>query len=64
MMSELLDSIFNPFSGSDLPILIINATSVGLRSDDPAPIDLSCFRVMFCFRYGIQPFGHQVIDPG
>ena len=59
---RVLDSIFNPFSGSDLPILIINATSVGLRSDDPAPIDLSVFSGdVFVFDRYTTP-GHQVID--
>jgi len=38
---ELLESIKNPFSGSQEPTLVINATSLGLQLDDPSPIDLS-----------------------
>jgi len=38
---ELLESIKNPFSGSQEPTLVINATSLDLKLDDPSPIDLS-----------------------
>ncbi len=38
---DLLESIKNPFSGSQEPTLVINATSLGLQLDDPSPIDLS-----------------------
>ena len=38
---ELLESMKNPFSGSQEPTLVVNATSLGLQLDDPAPIDLS-----------------------
>ena len=40
---ELLESIKNPFSGSQEPTLVVNATSLGLQLDDPSPIDLSLF---------------------
>jgi shikimate dehydrogenase len=39
----VLDSPCDPFEGNEQPLLVINATSLGLRSDDPAPIDLSIF---------------------
>ena len=39
----VLESFSNPFSHSGNPTLIINATSLGLRQDDPSPIDLSQF---------------------
>ena len=37
----LLESFLNPFAGSKEPVLIINATSLGLKSEDPSPVDLT-----------------------
>lgn len=39
----VLDSLYDPFGENEQPLLVINATSLGLRTDDPAPIDLSIF---------------------
>lgn len=38
---ELLESFSNPYAGSSEPTLVINATSLGLRLDDPSPVDLN-----------------------
>ncbi len=41
---SVLESLSDPFCGSDLPILVINATSLGLSAEDPSPINLSLLR--------------------
>lgn len=38
---SLLQSFFNPFTTSTDPILLINATSLGLGAEDPSPVNLS-----------------------
>jgi shikimate dehydrogenase len=37
----VLESFLNPFADSNLPLLMINATSVGLRKGDPPPVDIT-----------------------
>jgi shikimate dehydrogenase len=37
----LLDSFCNPYDENTDPVLIINATSLGLRPEDPSPVDLT-----------------------
>jgi shikimate dehydrogenase len=39
----VVDSPCDPFGNNEHPLLVINATSLGLRADDPSPIDLSVF---------------------
>ena len=45
---ELMDHPRNPFIGRRGKNLIINATSLGLRMDDPTPLDLSLFEETVC----------------
>ena len=37
----LLESFTNPFAGLNEPVVVINATALGLRPEDPSPVDLS-----------------------
>ena len=37
----LLNSFCNPYDGNKDPVLIINATSLGLKPEDPSPVDLT-----------------------
>lgn len=39
----ILDQPINPFADTNSELLIINATSLGLRREDPSPVDLSVF---------------------
>jgi len=38
---SLLESFTNPFDGLNEPVVVINATALGLRPEDPSPVDLS-----------------------
>ena len=40
----VLESLPNSYETDDSPLLVINATSLGLRVDDPAPIDLTGYK--------------------
>ena len=45
----LLDSFCNPYVGNKDPVLIINATSLGLKPEDPSPVDLTWRTETFMF---------------
>ncbi|MEK9772210.1 MAG: shikimate dehydrogenase [Opitutae bacterium] len=45
---SVLESFCLPYQNSQRPVLVINATSLGLRMEDPAPIDLDCLNGDVC----------------
>ena len=44
----MIESFSAPFENTDRPVLVINATSLGLQVDDPPPVDLGYFKGDTC----------------